>query len=324
MIGIYRYLYKLMPKFYREWVKSYLKYANFSIPEEKFVGFTILYGLMLLISFYILFWLLNVSYIFALAIFVVFEVFMHVTLILVADSRANFADEILPDVLSLFSSNIRSGLTPDKALMLTARPEFGPLEEEIKRAAKKTLSGESIEDAIKVIPERINSKTLERTVKLLSEGMAKGGSLQNLLDGLANDIRESRLIKKEISAQVMVYAIFIFFAVGIGAPVLLATSNHLIETMSIISSNINLDKVSMPAQIPIKIQNIEIDNSFLLRYSLSSLAITSIFGGLLIGLIKDGTERAGIKYIPILLVLSIGIFFLSKLMIFKFFALSPI
>ncbi|MEM5799511.1 MAG: type II secretion system F family protein [Candidatus Aenigmatarchaeota archaeon] len=324
MIGIYRYLYRLMPKFYSEWVKSYLKYANFSIPEEKFVGFTILYGFMLLISFYILFWLLNISYIFALAIFVVFEIFMHITLVLVADSRANFADEILPDVLSLFSSNIRSGLTPDKALMLTARPEFGPLEEQIKRAAKKTLSGESIEDAIKVIPERINSKILERTVKLLSEGMAKGGSLQNLLDSLANDIRESKLIKKEISAQVMVYAIFIFFAVGIGAPVLLATSNHLIETMSAISSNIKLDKVSMPTQIPVKIQNINIDTSFLLKYSLSSLVITSIFGGLLVGLIKDGTEKAGIKYIPILLILSIGIFFLAKLMIFKFFAVSPV
>lgn len=321
-MSLYKSIYKLMPKFYRDWVRRYLNYANFSIQPERYVGFLVLYGLLLFFSLLALFSLIGLSSLIALSIFFIFEAFMHGILILVAESRANFADEILPDVLSLFSSNIRSGLTPDKALMLTARPEFGPLEEEIKRAAKKTLSGESIEDAIKTMPERINSATLERTVMLLSEGMAKGGNLQNLLDGLANDIREARLIKKEISAQVMIYAIFIFFAVAIGAPILLATSNHLIETMSTISAGINIEKVAMPTQIPIKIQKVQVDKSFLLRYSLSSLAITSIFGGMLIGLIKDGSERAGIKYVPILLLLSIGMFLLSKAVILKFLAIS--
>jgi len=323
-MSVYKSLYRITPRFYREWVKKYLSYADFSIQPEKYIGFSILYGLLLLFSLLALFSLIGISSIIAFSIFFVFEAFMHGILILVADSRANFADEILPDVLSLFSSNLRSGLTPDKALMLTARPEFGPLEEEIKRAAKKTLSGESIEDAIKTMPERINSRTLERTVMLLSEGMAKGGNLQNLLDGLANDIREARLIRKEISAQVMIYAIFIFFAVAIGAPILLATSNHLIETMSEISSGLNIEKVAMPTQIPIKLQKIQIDKTFLLRYSLSSLAITSIFGGMLIGLIKDGSERAGLKYVPILLLLSIGMFFLSKAVIVKFLAISPV
>ncbi|MCS7135035.1 MAG: type II secretion system F family protein, partial [Candidatus Aenigmarchaeota archaeon] len=280
-------------------MKKYLDYCGFSISEEKFIGFTVLYGFALFLCFSLLFWFLNIKQIYAFVIWVLFEIFMHASLILVADSRANFAEEILPDVLSLFSSNIRSGLTPDKALMLAARPEFGPLEEEIRRASKKTLSGESIEGAIKTIPERINSKTLDRTVKLLSEGISKGGSLQNLLDGLANDIRESRLIKKEISAQVMIYAIFIFFAVGIGAPILFAASNHLIESMGTISKNINIDHVAIPTQIPLKIQKIDIEKSFLIKYSLACLTITSIFGGMLIGMIKDGSEKAGLKYIPI-------------------------
>ncbi|MFH8080712.1 MAG: type II secretion system F family protein [Candidatus Aenigmatarchaeota archaeon] len=321
MIEIYKYLYKISPPFYRNWVKKYLKYCNFAIPEEKFIGFAILYGLALFLCFYFLFSLLGKPPFYAFILLLIFEAVMHASLVLVADSRANFADEILPDVLSLFSSNLRSGLTPDKALMLAARPEFGPLEEEIRRAAKKTLSGESIEEAIKIIPERINSKTLERTIKLLSEGMAKGGNLQNLLDGLANDIRESKLIKKEISAQVMIYAIFIFFAVAIGAPILFATSNHLIETMSAISSNININVVSSE-QLPMKIQKINISKSFLLEYSLASLTITSIFGGLLIGLIREGKEKAGLKYIPLILVLSIFLFFLSKAFLAKIFVIA--
>ncbi|MCX8178820.1 MAG: type II secretion system F family protein [Candidatus Aenigmarchaeota archaeon] len=326
MIGIYRYVYKAMPKFYKDWIRKYLTYANFQINHEKYAGFSIIYGLILFITTLSLLRVLDFSYKTSLtasiAIFIVFEFFMHGILVFVSENRANFADEILPDVLNLLSSNIRSGLTPDKALMLTARPEFGPLEEEIKRAAKKTLSGESIEEAIKIIPERINSRNLERTVMLLSEGMSKGGSLQGLLDSLANDIRETRLIKKEIAAQVMVYAIFIFFAVAIGAPILMATSNHLIETMSSISANLKLENVAMPSQIPIKIQKISVNKNFMLSYSITSLTITSIFGGILIGLIREGNEKAGIKYIPVLLAISIGLFFLSKAILAKLFVVA--
>ncbi|MBU5690025.1 MAG: type II secretion system F family protein [Candidatus Aenigmatarchaeota archaeon] len=326
MIGIYRSIYKILPKFYREWVRKYLVYANFQINHEKYAGFSVLYGLILFATILSLFKIMELpsktGFIVALSVLIIFEFFMHGILILISESRANFADEILPDVLNLLSSNIRSGLTPDKALMLTARPEFGPLEEEIKRAAKKTLSGESIEEAIKIIPERINSKILERTVMLLSEGMAKGGSLQGLLDGLANDIRESRMLKKEIAAQVMVYAIFIFFAVSIAAPILMATSNHLIEVMSKISSNINIGDVSIPSQMPLKIQKISVNKTFMLSYSLASLTITSIFGGILIGLIREGTEKAGVKYIPVMFAISIGIFLISKIILLKVFAIG--
>lgn len=330
MMGLYRVIYNSLPSFYKNWVKRYLVYSNFTIPPEKYAGFSILYGLILFVSVTIFLFFIGLatktaSLVTGFLLFFTFEAFMHGILIYISDSRANFADEAIPDVLSLLSSNIRSGLTPDKALMLSAREEFGPLEEEIKRAAKKTLSGESIEEAIKIIPERINSKSLERTVSLLSEGMAKGGSLQDLLDGLANDIRETRLMKREISAQVMVYAIFIFFAVAIGAPVLLAVSSHLIETMGTISKGINTEYMSLTTNtLSFKFQKIQIDPAFLLRYSISSLIVTSIFGGILIGLIREGSERGGIKYIPILLAISITIFFLARIIIFKFFSIPLI
>jgi len=330
MTDIYKILYNSLPLPYKKWLKQYLAYANFTISPERYAGFSIIYGLLLLISTTSFILIIEVSMrttaiIVGLTVFLVFEAFMHSIIVLIADSRANFTEEILPDVLSLISSNIRSGLTPDKALMLAARSEFGPLEEEIKRAAKRMLSGEPIEEAIKVIPEKIKSKSLERTINLLSEGMAKGGSLQGLLDGLANDIREASLMRKEIAAQVMVYAIFIFFAVCIGAPVLLAVSSHLIQTMTTISRNINIDQAPMPTgQITFRIQKVNIDPTFLLKYSIVSLIINSIFGGILIGLIKDGSERAGIKYIPILMGISLGALFLARMVVFSFFTISPV
>lgn len=329
MTSIYNSVFKILPKVYTQWVKKYLNYANFTIPIEKYTGFSVIYGTILFLSIFSILIILNItttifSAIISLIILIVFEVFMHGILILVADSRANFTEEILPDALRLISSNIRSGLTPDKALMLSARPEFGPLEEEIRKAAKKTLSGESIEDAIKIIPERINSRPLERTINLISEGMAKGGSLQQLLDGLANDIRETRLMKKEVSAQVMVYAIFIFFAVCIGAPILLAVSGHLVRTMSELSKTIDVKQTITAGFLTLRFQTFEIEASFLLLYSLASLSVTSVFGGMLIGLLQEGSEKAGLKFIPVLLIIGVSIFLVTRMLITKFFGIGLI
>jgi flagellar biosynthesis protein FliQ len=50
-----------------------------------------------------------------------------------------------------------------------------------------------------------------------------------------------------------------------------------------------------------------------------SLAVTSFFGGLLIGLIQEGSEKAGLRYIPILIAVSLSIFFLTRLMVERLF-----
>jgi flagellar protein FlaJ len=327
MTPLYKLLLNSLPKGYTQWVKQYLDYANFTISVEKYAGFSVMYGAVLFLSIFSLLFILDIttmlfSAIIGLVVLAVFEVFMHGILILTSDSRANFTEEILPDALRLISSNIRSGLTPDKALMLSARSEFGPLEEEIRKAAKKTLSGESIEDAIKIISEKINSRSLERTINLISEGMAKGGSLQQLLDGLADDIREARLMKKEISAQVMVYAIFIFFAVCIGAPLLLAISGHLVQTMGGLSKAIDVKQTISAGFFTLRLQAFEIKASFLLLYSLVSLSVTSIFGGMLIGLLQEGSEKSGLKFMPILLIISISIFLITRLLVTKLFGVG--
>jgi archaellum biogenesis protein FlaJ (TadC family) len=45
------------------------------------------------------------------------------------------------------------------------------------------------------------------------------------------------------------------------------------------------------------------------------MLITSVFGGLLIGLVDEGSERAGLRFIPILLGLSLCVYFVSRIFI---------
>ena len=324
---IYDFIYRMMPKGYRTWMETQMKCADFTISPSKYGGFSIFYGLAVgLFSFLTVFMLdlvnLQYSIIIGISAFMGFEAFIHIIPLMIADKRANFTDEILPDALRLISSNIRSGLTPDKALLLAARPEFGPLEKEIRNSAKMTLSGEPIEFAIKNISKTINSKALRHVTELLAEGIARGGNLPSLLDGLANDIRQTKILKKEVHAVVMMYAIFIFFAAGLGAPLLYGISSFLVGTMEDIGSRIVVEQNFPTSMKFMSFQGIDLSQEFLIVYVSLSLAITSIFGGMLIGLIQEGTEKAGFKYIPVLLGLSLSIFFITRYAVQNFLGVT--
>lgn len=320
-IRLYNRLHKLLPKRYRKWVESYLAYSNIDVTPEMFVGFSILYSISLAFAsiFLIVFGIIQQMYLLPtfFAVFITFEVFMHAILIVVSDSRAKVVEEILPDVLRLLSANLRSGLTIDKALLVSARPEFGPLEKKLKTASKETLSGATIENALFKISQTFNSKILARAIDLLSEGINRGGNLPTLLENLGDDIRQMKTLKKEIGALVTMYVIFIFFASGIGAPLLYAISGFLVQTMSKMGSDVGARQAlgTVRSRLPISTFQVELEPAFLDTYSLTAMVITSVFGGLLIGLVQDGSERAGLRFIPILLVLSIGVYYMSKIIV---------
>lgn len=328
---IYEIVFRAMPKGYSNWIKKYITYTGFTISPGKYSGFSIIYGIVLGFSITLIVYLLGLSMlglttgklmiVFGLASFLVFEAFIHSVLIVVSDRIANFTDDILPDALRLISANIRSGFTPDRALLLSARPEFGPLEKQIIKTAKLTFSGQPLEDALQTMPKNINSSALKRAVNLLVEGIQRGGNIASLLDGLSDDIRQTKILKREVQAFVMMYAIFIFFAAGIGAPLLYGISSFLVETMKEIGGTIDVSATLPGTMKFMAFAGIKVETEFLILYMISALSITSIFGGLIMGLIQSGTEKAGLKYIPILFMLSVGIFFLVRMFVTKIFGI---
>jgi len=141
-------------------------------------------------------------------------------------------ENILPDVLLLMAMNIRSGMTTDRALIVTARPEFGLLEKELNRAGKQVLAGKEIKYALLEMTQHIRSKTLESTVRMIIEGIDSGGELSSLLQQTADEIQNSKIVQGEVKANVLMYAIFIFFAAGIGAPLLFGISTYIVSNIS--------------------------------------------------------------------------------------------
>jgi len=238
----------------------------------------------------------------------IFGVF-NVMLILSVDRRGKFVDEILPDALMLLSANIRAGYIPSRALILSARKEFGPLSDAIKRAGKEIMTGASLDEGMREIPERIRSQDLARTIKLIIEGIRGGGHIVTLLEENAVDIRRRQAIRKEISANIMMYAIFIAFAGCLGAPGLYALSGYLTTTTSSLSPDVSMSSEVTSKVSFIQMGGVEISEQFLFQFSIAAILITTIFGGLILGLINSGREKDGLKYAPILAIIALLVFF---------------
>ena len=140
------------------------------------------------------------------------------------NSRAAKVEEALPDFLALVASNIHSGLTPDKALIVSAREEFGPLSVEVNRAGRYSLTGMPLERVFVGMTEHIHSDLLDKTVRLIVEGLHSGGDMAELLEKTALDIRKFRSIRREVSSIILSYVLFIIDKLG-GASNLISEMN---------------------------------------------------------------------------------------------------
>ena len=161
---------KILPKNYKKGVKNLLKYADVETSTEEWTGRYIFFGIILSIVLYLFlpFFVSMPHYLILIMISIVFILLQFIPrfiLDMTVIKRAKFVEEILPDVLLLISSNMRSGMTPDRAIMLSAREEFGPLEKQIREVAKIAMSGVGLDVALRTIYENIKSKRLERTIK---------------------------------------------------------------------------------------------------------------------------------------------------------------
>ena len=215
--------------------------------------------------------------------------------------------------------NMVAGMTTYNALWVAARPEFGPLAVEIQAVARETLSGESFEDALAAMSNRIKSYKLARAVKLMVQGMRSGGELPTVLQEISNDIRTEQNLFKRMSADTTSQSMFILFALLIGAPLLLAASLQFVTMFNTIFSHVDPgDSGASTAQIPI--QKLPITQEFFWVYAVVLLALSGLCGALLIGMMRTGKLSTGVPLILLLVPLPVLIFIGLTMLLASFFS----
>ncbi len=260
------------------------------------------------------FWL--ISFLIAFGI-IIFLTYTYITV--KKYNRTKAIEEILPDYLQLVAGNVNAGMPIDQALWFSVRERFGALGEEIELVAKKSMTGIDLKQALVEFANKYDSDILRKSIALLVEGLESGGEIADLINKIANNIKENQILRKELAADVLTYAIFIGFASVLAAPFLFALSHRIIIVMGEVTSKIDLSSIStVSSKVAIK-SGQGVSPADFKKFSFIMLTITSFISSALISVIRKGSVKDGVKFIPFMVAVSLIIFLVVSAMLSTFF-----
>ncbi len=254
-----------------------------------------------------------------LGFFFVVEFYFFISKKLKRSADIKKMEDSFPDFIDLMSSNLRAGMTIDRALILSSRKEFAPLDKEIMSLGKDIITGREVSRALKDMAQRIGSEKIKKTVNLVISGMRSGGNISVLLEETASNMRERNFVEKRAASNVLMYVIFIFFAVSFGAPLLFSLSSVLVEVLTTILSSFP-DTGSSSTNLPFSLSKISITVNFVIYFAVFFLIVIDLLASLVIGLVNKGEEKEGFKFTIPLIIMSLSVFFISRFIIMKYFS----
>lgn len=309
-------------------IYPFLEYVGITTDFDVYLGERMLLVLILALIGFLLPWtggkyfglidFSNIYYVFAISILLALifaattALIYYLRLYYIIEDRAMMAESILPDFLTLVSSNIKAGMTPFSAFRNGARSEFGPLAEEIKIATTKSLGTESFSEALQQLSRRIRSRILKETVSFFAQSIRSGGHIAKLLEITSNDIRSTLELKKELVSSTRMYVIFVIFVVIVATPLLLAISVHFLDMITQIQAG-NQPSLEEVGQFAFLATGLDITAEFMLNIAYALLVGNALLAGLFIGVLGSGKAKLGLRYSPLILIVSFVVFLFAKM-----------
>ncbi|MFH1447628.1 MAG: type II secretion system F family protein [Candidatus Micrarchaeota archaeon] len=307
----YDILGRFVPRNILKTIEYSLKMAGIDIAPESFAGITILLCVFVIAMAAGTSSTLNLpayaSMIVSVSATAAVLLFAYLLVVLRIETRKNQIETVLPDFLQIAASNVRAGMPVDQALWFAARPEFGLLSQEVELVAKRTYGGESLSETLNHLSDRFKSQILRRTVSLINHGISSGGAMAGILEDTADDIRRIQLLRKEISASMLMYVIFITFASIIGAPFLYSVSYKLISVLQRIWDQMS-DSSPVPQLGFLVPTSPGITPGQFFWFSFAAIIITAVIASFIVSVIQTGSKKSGVKYIPLFGLAGISIF----------------
>ncbi|MBN1502530.1 type II secretion system F family protein [Candidatus Woesearchaeota archaeon] len=223
--------------------------------------------------------------------------------------RTSEIEKVLPDFLEAVSVNLRAGMTFDKALWNSVESEYGILEKEIEIVAKKVMTGEDTEEALKEFAAKYNSPLLRESMDLITIGIRSGGQISDLIDRVVENVKTASYLKKELIANVMSYVIFIALVALIIAPALFALSYQLMLIIQSLGSKLSSSGAGF---ISFEFGSELIKKEDFINFSKASIAVISIASSAIIADLREGSIKGGVKYIFFFVLIS---FFIYEVML---------
>jgi len=136
--------------------------------------------------------------IFVLLIAAAASVIPYVWLVRARKKRQKMMAEQLPDVLSILASSLRAGHSFLQALDQVAGEIKDPSAGEFHRVVSEIRLGRSIDDAMIEMADRVGSEDMRWAVMAVNIQRQVGGNLAEVLDIVANTVRERAYVQRQV------------------------------------------------------------------------------------------------------------------------------
>lgn len=134
--------------------------------------------------------------------------------------RSSEASRELPFALRQMATELRAGLGLHESMRSVALSGYGPLSEEFARTLEEIKYGETTENALLDMGERINSDGLKRAIYQITRTLSSGGDLSRTLNVIAEDTAYEMRMKLKDYAQKLNSFTMIYMFVAILGPVI--------------------------------------------------------------------------------------------------------
>jgi len=247
---------------------------------------------------------------------VLFVVLIYMILEYNIDSRKTKLEVMLPDFLQITAANLRSGIALDRAMLLSARPEFTFLSDDVKEMNRKVFGGENFEIALKALAANYRSYQLDHAIKMMLEALRFGGAMSDLLAQISKDLRNQQLVQKELEGQLFLYSILIAFAALVILPFLYGLTSQMIvitDTVwnGILASNPTFGQQSLGISF-LKPSKPQITPDDYNNFSLAAVIAITGFASIIMSAISSGAAVKGIKYTPVFIAIGVVVYLVTK------------
>lgn len=196
-------------------------FDNFrSIFLENFLSKKIILLLIVIDLFFVLFCGLEVSLMF-IVLMIMLYVFMKFYPQIKQKRSYNDLNQELPYALRHMGVELKSGKGLHDTLVTVSNANYGSFSQELSRVLEQIRYGESTENALLEMSNRVGSDGLSRSVQQIVGTLRVGGNLAHSLEVIADDISFDMHVKLKDYSQRLNSFILIYTFAAILAPVIL-------------------------------------------------------------------------------------------------------
>ena len=193
-----------------------LKRAGMSLKGTEFIFMHI--TLVIISTFVTLLLTKNIALMLVIVMVVIFLPFLFINF--KTGQRLKKFDEQLPDTLQLVEGALKAGYSLNQSLAMVIEETKPPISEEFKITLSEIRIGLNEKEALENMSTRINSELFSWVVKAINIQREVGGNLAEIMDIIANTIREKDRVLRQIKALVSEGKLSAYVLIGL--PIVIA------------------------------------------------------------------------------------------------------